>query len=538
MTGETRTAMSATRAHSPDPTPGPIDRLGRAVRYFFVLAVFGSLLVPGSARAENPANDTCYDCHGDRSDPEVPFVDATVFGASAHGKLACTGCHTDVDPDDLPHAEKLKPVFCGTCHDDEQLDFDASIHGQALNRREPYAPACKSCHGMHDIFAPGDPRSSVFKMKVPFLCGKCHREGAPVANTYKISEHNILENYSESIHGEGLFKKGLIVTATCSDCHRAHLILPHTEPRASISPRNVAGTCMKCHARIEEVHTKVIQGALWEKAPGAIPACTDCHLPHKARREAVSLTISDRECMKCHERHDLFKVTGSDTLSMNVNREELGGSAHKNIPCVKCHYDVDPHLKRPCTPAGKVDCSACHAKISEEYAISGHGQAHAKGISEAPYCTTCHGTHGVLPHTDENAPTYRASIPALCGDCHREEGKAPRVANLSQVSAFADYSHSVHGRALTEKGLLPSAVCIDCHSSHMVLKHTDERSTVSRENLPATCATCHRGIYKDFIKSVHFAPEGKDREGLPQLRDLSLLSHHRGSAGRRIRAPR
>jgi cytochrome b subunit of formate dehydrogenase len=272
---------------------------------------------------------------------------------------------------------------------------------------------------------------------------------------------------------------------------------------------------MKCHSRIEEVHTKVIRGALWERAPGAIPACTDCHLPHKARRETVSLTISDRDCLKCHGRHDVFKVAAADTLSMTVDKAELDESAHRNLPCVKCHFDVDPHLKRPCTPAGKVDCSACHAKIAEEYAVSGHGQAHAQGIEEAPYCTTCHGGHATLPHTDERAPTYRASVPALCGDCHRDEGKAAKVDGLSQVSALADYSMSVHGRGLTEKGLLPSAVCIDCHSSHMVLRHTDERSTVSRHNLPATCATCHRGIYKDFIKSIHFAADEKDEEKLP-----------------------
>ncbi len=432
-----------------------------------------------------------------------------------HRDLACVDCHEDVDPEDLPHDEELKPVYCGGCHDDQQLDFDASIHGQALKLNEPYAPTCSSCHGVHDIFRSGDERAATFKMNIPYLCGKCHREGAPVANTYKIAEHNILENYSESIHGEGLFKKGLLVTAACNDCHSSHLILPHTEPRASISPRNITKTCVKCHARIEQVHTKVIRGELWEKAPGAIPACIDCHVPHKVRREAVSLTISDRDCMKCHERHDVFKIAGTDTLSMTVDREQLKASAHENIPCVKCHVDVDPRRKRPCEPSGQVDCSNCHAKIAEEYAVSGHGQAHKNGVEQAPYCTTCHGGHGALPHSDEDSPVYRASVPALCGDCHRAEGKAIGVTELSQADALTDYSHSVHGRGLVEKGLLPSAICIDCHSSHMVLKHSDPRSTVSRENLPSTCATCHRGIYKDYIKSIHFALNEKDREKLP-----------------------
>jgi cytochrome b subunit of formate dehydrogenase len=506
--------MSATRGPSPDPVPGgaePRRRLAVFAPIGLAVSLLAILLQPADAAVDH---DVCLECHGEHDD-ETPFVDAKVFGASIHRDLECSECHVDVDPADIPHPENLKPVYCGGCHDDEQVDFDASIHGQALNRRAPYAPSCKDCHGVHDIFSPADDRSITYKMNIPYLCGKCHREGAPVANTYEISEHNILENYSESIHGEGLFKKGLMVTAACADCHGAHLILPHTEPRASISPRNITATCMQCHSKIEQVHTKVIRGELWEKAPGAIPACTDCHVPHRVRKEVTTLTISDRDCLRCHEQPGLLSIEDGDTVAVTVDREELAASAHETIPCVKCHVDVDPRRKRPCEPSGSVDCSNCHAKISEEYGASGHGQAHAKGVEQAPYCTTCHGSHGALSHLNESSPTFRAAVPALCGDCHRTEGIATQAADLSQVSAFSDYSMSVHGRGLTEKGLLPSAVCIDCHSSHMVLKHDDERSTVSKKNLPATCATCHRGIYKDFIKSIHYAAREEDADKLP-----------------------
>jgi cytochrome b subunit of formate dehydrogenase len=507
--------MSATREPSPDPsraTGRPFRRRAAAAVLFAVLALCAFLLIPAAAPAAD--HDTCLECHGEHDD-DTPFVDGKLFGTTIHRDLDCVDCHEDVNPDDLPHADDLKPVYCGTCHDDAQADFDASIHGQALNRKLPYAPACKDCHGVHDIFSPADERSMAYKMNVPYLCGKCHREGAPVANTYQIAEHNILENYSESIHGVGLFKKGLMVTAACADCHGAHLILPHTEPRASTSPRNISKTCMKCHSKIEAVHTKIIRGELWEKAPGAIPACTDCHVPHKVRKEVTALTVADRDCLRCHAQEGLYSYEDGDTLLVTVDKEHLDGSMHANISCVKCHVDVDPRRKRPCETSGAVDCSNCHAKISEEYAVSGHGQARAAGIEQAPYCTTCHGSHGTQSHLNEASPTYRARVPALCGDCHRTAGKATEAAHLSQESAFSDYSLSVHGRGLTEKGLLPSAVCIDCHSSHMVLKHSDERSTVSRKNLPATCATCHRGIYKDFIKSIHYSANEEEAEKLP-----------------------
>jgi cytochrome b subunit of formate dehydrogenase len=385
----------------------------------------------------------------------------------------------------------------------------------ALKQNAPFAPRCADCHGIHDIKSPSDPTSKAYKMNVPYMCGRCHREGAPVASTYEISEHNIVENYSQSIHGEGLFQKGLTVTATCVDCHSSHLVLPHTDPNASISPRNIAETCMKCHSRIEDVHEKVIRGELWEEAPGAIPACTDCHLPHKARKEIVALTISDVTCLKCHQQDNIYKIADGDSLSMYVDREEIRHSVHQNIPCVKCHTDIDPRRDRPCEPSGKVDCASCHAKISEEYYASGHGQGYVNGIEASPYCTTCHGDHGTQAHHDDSSLTYRANIPALCGDCHREEGDASMAVDLAEKTALTDYSRSVHGRGLTEKGLLPSAVCIDCHSSHMILKHTDNRSTVYADNLAVTCANCHRGIYKEFIKSVHYSPDSRDKKDLP-----------------------
>jgi cytochrome b subunit of formate dehydrogenase len=489
-----------------------------------ILLVLLAALLPMAAPAVD--NETCFECHSDkdlskeRNGQTVSlYVDKNGMLRSVHKDLGCVDCHEDADVKEFPHEENLQPVACGKCHDDVQLDFDSSIHGQAFKRKAPYAPSCRDCHGTHEILSPKDPKATTYKMQVPYLCGGCHREGAPVARVYDIGEHNIIENYTESIHGEGLFKKGLIVTATCTDCHSAHLVLPHTEPRASTSPGNIPGTCMKCHSRIEDVHAKVIRGELWEKQPGAIPACTDCHLPHKVRKESVALSISDRDCQKCHEKKDIFRIAAGDTVSMHVDRSVIEKSAHENIPCVKCHSDIDPRLHRPCEPSGQVDCSNCHAKIAEEYSASGHGRAHASHVEQAPYCTGCHGDHGVKRHSDDTGPTYRAAIPSLCGECHRTGGKASVATDLSQTTALTDYSTSVHGKGLTEKGLLPSAVCTDCHGSHLVLRRTNDRSTVYPANVPATCASCHRGIYKQFVKSVHYKGSGKKGERLPNCVD-------------------
>ncbi len=488
-----------------------------------VCAVFFALLFQNTALADN---DICLECHSDkelaveRKGRTVPlFVDIQVLARSPHRDFDCVSCHSDIDEEDLPHSRTPKPVLCGNCHDDIQLDFDFSIHGQALNRQEIYAPDCKECHGNHDIIPPSNPDSPTYKMNVPYLCGKCHREGAPVAKVYDISEHNIIENYSQSIHGQGLFKKGLLVTATCTDCHSSHAILPHTHPKSTTAPRNIASTCTQCHLRIEQVHTKIIRGELWEKEPGAIPACTDCHLPHKVRKEAMALKVSDRSCLKCHEDENLFKIAEGDTVSLSVHKKTLAGSVHKNIPCVKCHSDINPMSKRPCETSGRAECSNCHAKVADEYYQSGHGEHFVEGNKEVPYCTTCHGDHNVQAHMDEASPTFRSAIPELCGKCHSKDGKASATGKLVEVAALSDYSTSVHGKGLVQKGLLPSAICIDCHNSHLILKHSDPRSSVFRKNVPATCASCHRGIYKKYIKSIHFSTDEEEMTQRPVCTD-------------------
>jgi hypothetical protein len=251
---------------------------------------------------------------------------------------------------------------------------------------------------------------------------------------------------------------------------------------------------MRCHAQIEQVHTKVIRGELWEKAPGAIPACTDCHVP-TVRRE--SRLPSRTATASSATRRGLYSYEDNDTTLVTVN-SAAGASAHKTIPCVKCHVDVDPR-HRPCEPSGPVDCSLPRQDLRRIHGER-HGQARGKGSRKRRTAPTAMVAR--LFRTSTNSPTHRAGS-ALCGTCHREGKASMAAADLRKIGA-ADSRRRPRPRA-HRKGLLPSAVCIDCHSSHMVLKHTDERSTVSKNNLPATCATCHRGIYKDFIKSVHYA---------------------------------
>jgi cytochrome b subunit of formate dehydrogenase len=483
--------------------------LGVLLKFSLILFIFS--YIGGFAQS----NEDCLMCH---EDPELTaekdgktvsfFVNILTLENSVHKNVRCIECHDDVDMDELQHADqlkKLKPVNCGKCHKDSEMQFFAGIHGQALDLKEPYAPDCKECHGKHDILSKWNPKSKTYKMNIPILCGNCHKEGAPVARIYNITERNIVENYSQGIHGKGLYQSGLLVTATCNDCHNSHLILPHESPNSSINPKRIARTCMKCHVRIEQTHKKVIKSELWEKEPGAVPSCTDCHPPHKVEYQKIEDVVPNKACLKCHlkdESKGEFLITKSgDTLHFNLSH--LANSVHNNIQCAKCHTGVSNHLDRPCATVDKVDCSNCHIEVANEYFTSGHGQAFLHKSKEAPYCTNCHGTHYVKSRFDDTSPTYRGAIPTLCGGCHKKGGDANKMAELKEVDAYLDYSKSIHGKGLTEKGLLVSAVCTDCHTTHHELKENDSLSSVNPRNVPGTCAKCHKSIYDDYIASDH-----------------------------------
>src|SRR5680860_1576 len=167
-----------------------------------------------------------------------------------------------------------------------------------------------------------------------------------------------------SIHGDGLFRAGLSVTAVCTSCHTSHNILPHTDPRSSISRDQVAATCTQCHARIEEVHVQVIEGRLWEEEPHKIPACVDCHAPHQQRRVFYDAGVANQDCLSCHSDPDLtgYSNVAGDTVSLYVNPEDYSGSMHQGTACAQCHTDVSQGIGRACETASQpVDCAICHA---------------------------------------------------------------------------------------------------------------------------------------------------------------------------------
>ena len=314
-----------------------------------------------------------------------------------------------------------------------------------------------------------------------------------------------------------MLKKGLIVAANCASCHTAHSILPHTDPNSSIARRNIAATCTKCHAEIEAVHRKTIRGELWEKEANVLPACVDCHQPHKVRKVFYSQGMADADCMRCHANQALKSADGR---SMFVKAAEIADSRHAKVSCSQCHSEVNASKVRPCeTITKQVDCSKCHEAVGQQYQRSTHGQLFAKQDRNAPTCRECHGTHGILGKLDPRSRTFPPNVPNLCAQCHREGQRAALRYTGQQHDITTNYSESIHGKGLLKSGLTVTATCTSCHTAHGELPAKDPDSTVNSKNLPATCGKCHHGIEEQFVQSVHSATVTKTDKKLPVCND-------------------
>lgn len=466
-------------------------------------------------------NSDCLTCHGDKSltgtrkgKTIAVYVDAKRFESTVHGSVPCVGCHADLAGKDLPHDEDVAPAVCADCHGEIANLHAKSLHGKAIKRGDPLAPHCTTCHGSHAILAVKDSKSPVSPLQIPFLCGKCHEEGSLVTRQRVIHQDHILENFSESIHGEGLLRKGLIVAPNCASCHTAHSILPHTDPESSIARRNISATCTQCHAMIENVHRKVIKGELWEKQSHILPACVDCHQPHKIRKVFYDQGMADKDCLRCHGRPDI--VSAKDGRSLSVKPEQVAVSRHGKTSCSQCHAGVNVAKVRPCeTIIQKVDCASCHAEIGLQYVKSTHGQLQAKKDPNAPTCKECHGTHGVMGKHQPVSTTFPTNVPELCARCHREGQKAAMRYTGVEHQIIERYRESIHGKGLAKSGLTVTAMCSNCHTAHSVLPRADTASSVNPANIPKTCGTCHHGIEDQFVNSVHSPMMTKTNKELP-----------------------
>jgi cytochrome b subunit of formate dehydrogenase len=272
----------------------------------------------------------------------------------------------------------------------------------------------------------------------------------------------------------------------------------------------------------------------WAAAP-AKASCTDCHEQGAKLAKSAHAGLT---CDTCHESHDQYPHPANipKPVCGNCHTDQAGdysqgvhgqARAHGNESapdCALCHGSAHELLspKSQAFRAGVPDtCGMCHSDVVDQYRASIHGQALARGVSQAPLCTDCHGEHNIIKHTSAASPVNAAHIRDTCGSCHGNVRLNSRFG--LPTDRMVSFDSSFHGLA-AKAGMQTVANCASCHGVHDILPSSDPKSTINPKNLPKTCGRCHPGAGERFaISQVHVSENGAEPAPLRFVRSTYLL---------------
>lgn len=414
------------------------------------IAILALLVLPLAAQAQDDAE--CFLCHADPSQVKTLedgsvlslYVDEEVYAHSTHAENGCVSCHADIT--ELPHAEKLAPVDCGTCHLEAEI-YITSSHGIAVSQGDPDAASCADCHGKHDIRPPSDPLAPTNKRNQPETCGKCHSD-LDLTREHFIAMLKPSDAYLKSNHAKAI-AAGNMDAAACSDCHGTHDLLPAHNPDSPVFNMNVPDTCGKCHPEALEDYKHSIHGKAFYAGVKEAPSCVDCHGEHD--------------------------IEGPDIEGSAVSVKQISKET-----CAQCHDDETVMTK-----------FGIATMRQASYMDSYHGMASAAGSKVVANCSSCHGAHDILPQSDPESTIHPDNLPQTCAQCHEGAGEnfAIGAVHIMPTDPGQKALGIVRLAYLWAIGLLLGGMIV--HNTlimgrHMILKFRHERRG--------------RGTYKRFTK--------------------------------------
>jgi cytochrome b subunit of formate dehydrogenase/DNA-directed RNA polymerase subunit M/transcription elongation factor TFIIS len=314
----------------------------------------------------------------------LPAKHAAANHAAELPVASCVACHpvhqmrAATDPLSSTHPRNLATT-CGACHTEALANLRRSVHAKAGEKLESGMGTlldCGKCHGqdMHQMKATDDVLSPVYLDHQVATCGACHER--------------YLKTYEKSIHGMGLMRSGLLVTAVCSNCHGAHGIYYAADKRSTLHPSNVVKTCGECHHFLADILASSVHG----------------------------------------------DQAGAGNLS---TRPAPGGTRMRKPSCTDCHEGHDP--ARPDSAEFRASlpnrCGNCHADLADKYRMSLHGELTDFGYVPAAECADCHGAHDIRRLAD---PQSHLAVGdnrlTTCRKCHTNA-----VASFATFDPHASY---------------------------------------------------------------------------------------------------
>ncbi len=239
-----------------------------------------------------------------------------------------------------------------------------------------------------------------------------------------------------------------------------------------------------------------------------------------------SASARESSCISCHLSHDWVADT-------TIAADFISGDIHRNmgLDCSDCHggdsrkgfKEGDPELamnpargyKAPPNRAGIPNfCARCHSDIEymkkynpklptdqlKLYRTSVHGkQLYGKNDTKVAVCTDCHGIHKILPSGDSRSKVYHNNIPGTCKSCHSDPGHMRGYKYKGKpipTDQFDEYSKSIHGILVLEKGDNAAPSCNNCHGNHGA-------TPPNLASVSAACGECHASNRDFFNNSPH-----------------------------------
>lgn len=309
----------------------------------------------------------------------------------------------------------------------------------------------------------------------------------------------------------------------CDDCHR--------DIKSEEHEKGVAKSvdCGKCHELLASRVQNDVHHNIMNVADEKAPSCKTCHGTHHIKNIKNIDDKFSEYCKSCHKKN-VFKVQFHNLAELNKDcnichdnndyNKELEVSVHKNLACSNCHSyvvnNLENHQKNP--KEGRLaDCYLCHNLIAEQHRESIHGISLAEGIDEAAQCWNCHGSHNILPISENNSKAHFTNLVKTCGECHdNPEFSKKHLSTVKEPGKM--YSKSIHGK-LVELGSENAATCTKCHGVHDIKNRIQPFSKISSINIPGVCSECHKQITDEYYQSIHWVGVKKGVKESPSCND-------------------
>lgn len=325
-----------------------------------------------------------------------------------------------------------------------------------------------------------------------------------------IDEDSCVDCHEESVHGTDIevdISRSIHEGFDCVDCHTDIDTDPHREdPDFNVGCQG----CRDCHEEASDQYQDHGMASVGECED--MPQCMDCHgdhniLPIEDRNSMAHPTNLPGTCGTCHENIDLttkYEILINHPVKIyekSVHGQASMGGIYVAATCNDCHSTGETAHKiyAPGNPESTINhfnipktCGKCHKGIEKDYWDGIHGKLAARGETDTPVCTTCHGEHGILSPDDPRSPVSKSKVAEMtCSPCHDSARLNEKYGMpTARLQTFIDSYHGLKSKS----GDTHVANCASCHGVHRILPSTDETSSIHPNNLKETCGECHPKI--------------------------------------------